>query len=353
MIPRITKGGSARAALAYDYGPGKRDEHVNPRTVAGNLPGDWRDQAAVLDGHAKLTRPEVEQHVWRSSLRAAEQDRTLTDEEWGRAAETYVKHMGFDDAPWTATRHGDDHIHLTVSRVRWDGKLTDINLDYARAQGAARAVERDYDLVDASTRYDRARPQVSHGERESAERRGVQPEREQLRERVDAATARSGGTLDGFDRELDAQGVVHKRNQASTGRVSGYSYGLAGHTDQAGEQVWFKGSALGKDYRWATTQERINANTHTDSRPQTDRSDRSPEPLATRSPSQENAPRPAAQKGNEMDEQTRPVGESGPGQEATRSRQGQESQDGPVERTRSIMERLREQERDRSQGQER
>ena len=351
MIPRISKGGSARAALAYDYGPGKREEHVNPRTVAGNLPGDWRDQAAVMDGHAKLTRPEVEQHVWRSSLRAAEQDRTLTDAEWGQAAETYVKHMGFDDAPWTATRHGDDHIHLTVSRVRWDGKLTDLNQDYARAQGAARAVERDYDLVDASTRYDRARPQVSHGERESAERRGVQPERDQLRERVDAATARSGGTLDGFDRELAERGVVHKRNQASTGRVSGYSYGLAGHTDQTGEQVWFKGSALGKDYRWATTQDRI-----THSRSQTDRSDGGPEPLAARSPSQENAPRPADQKGIEMDEQARPVGESGPQQEATSPQQEPRTEgppDSAAERTRSIMERLRGQEQDRDQGQER
>jgi hypothetical protein len=257
VIPRITKGDNARKALAYDFGPGKRDEHVNPRTVAGNLPGDWRDQAAVLDGHAKSVRPDVDQHVWRSSLRAAEQDRTLTDEEWRQSAETYVKHMGFGDAPWTATRHGDDHIHLTVSRVRWDGTLTDINLDYARAQGAARAVEREHGLTDASTRYDRSRPQVSHGEREFAERRGVQPERDRLREQVAAAVARSGGSLDGFDQALSAQGVVFRRNEASTGRVSGYSYGLAGHVDPAGAQVWFKGSGLGKAYAWKTTEQQL------------------------------------------------------------------------------------------------
>ena len=256
MIPRVTKGSSALGALRYDFGPGRREEHENPRTVAGNLPGTWRQQGRVLDSHA-ARRPDVEKPVWRTSLRAAPQDRGLSDEEWRQVADRFVDRMGFQDTPWTATRHGEDHIHLTVSRVGWNGRVVDTSHDFARAQAACRVVEREHGLVDASSRYNRARPQVSHGERERSQRTGEDAERLQLRDHLDEATKRSGGTLEGYERALTEAGVSFRRNEASTGRVSGYSYGLAGHQDGAGDQVFYKGSQLGKDYRWAETQRRL------------------------------------------------------------------------------------------------
>ena len=39
MIAKITHGRSAARALAYDHGPGRADEHTNPRKVAGNVAG--------------------------------------------------------------------------------------------------------------------------------------------------------------------------------------------------------------------------------------------------------------------------------------------------------------------------
>ncbi|GAB3471914.1 relaxase/mobilization nuclease domain-containing protein [Kineococcus endophyticus] len=323
MIPRISKGSSGRAALAYDFGPGRREEHVNPRTVAGNLPGDWRDQGALMDGHIKLMRPEVTKPVWRSSLRAAEQDRTLSDEEWRRIAETYIQRMGFEEAPWTATRHADDHIHLTVSRVRWDGKLLDVGHDYARAQAAARVVEGEHQLLDASTRYDRGQPQVSHGEREAAVRRGVQPERAQMRERVRSAITRSDGSLSGFDRELGAHGLIFKRNQASTGRVSGYSYGLLGHVDAQGGQVWFKGSQLGKDFSWAATQRQLHERGEQPHRPAQSTQERPvQEPPAERArPAEQPAP---AERSNATEDAVRRVMDRLRGRRNGREGQGME-----------------------------
>lgn len=256
MIPRVTKGGSAMGALRYDFGPGRREEHENPRTVAGNLPGTWREQGRVLDAHIGR-RPDVEKPVWRTSLRAAPQDRELSDAEWRQVADRFIDRMGFTDTPWTATRHGDDHIHLTVSRVGWSGRVVDTSHDFARAQAACRVVEREHGLVDASSRFNRSRPQVSHGERERSVRTGETPERVQLRDRLDEATKRAAGTLAGYEKALTDNGVTFRRNEASTGRVSGYSYGLAGHQDAEGRQVYFKGSQLGKDYRWAETQRRI------------------------------------------------------------------------------------------------
>lgn len=256
MIPRITKGRSGYGALRYDYGRGRREEHDNPREVAGSVPGRWRGKAAMIDGHAAY-RTDVQRPVWRSSLRAAPEDRALSDEAWGRIAESYVQRMGYERCPWTATRHGADHVHVTVSRLDWDGRLVHDRQDFARAQVVCREIEREHGLVDASERYDRGRPQVSHGERESADRRGIAPERIQLRGHLDAAERVSGGTREGYERALAERGVRAEVNVATTGRVSGYRYALDGHRDGSGQPVWFKGSQVGRDYSWAQTQTRL------------------------------------------------------------------------------------------------
>jgi hypothetical protein len=258
MIPRITKGRSGYGSLAYDHGPGRRDEHDRPHRVAGSLAGrSWQQRAAALDTHAHTARPDVARPIHRTSLRLAPDDRPLHDREWRAVAESYITAMGFQGCPWEATRHGDEHIHLTVSRVRWDGQLAGDGHDYARAQKACRAAERAHRLADASARYQRGHPQVSHGERLHAERRGVPAEREQLRGRVRAAERESDGTRHGYEQALDDAGVRYAANTAATGRVSGYRYGLAGHRDPAGEQLWLKGSQLGHDYSWANTEARL------------------------------------------------------------------------------------------------
>ncbi|QHE74531.1 MULTISPECIES: relaxase/mobilization nuclease domain-containing protein [unclassified Rhodococcus (in: high G+C Gram-positive bacteria)] len=266
MIPRISKGSSAYGALAYDHGPGRRDEHENAHKVAGNVPGrTWKDRARVMDEHAKTARGEVAKPLHRTSLRISESDRKLTDREWKQVANEYVERMGFDKCPWEATRHADDHIHITVSRVQWDGKLAKTSHDYAKAQAASRQIERTHGLEDASRKYNRERPEVSKGERESAERRSVRPEREQLRDKLTAAERASDGTRASYEQKLTEQGVHYRANVSkTTGRVSGYSYGLEGHTtaatgeaNAAREQVWFKGSQLGGQFSWNKTQTRL------------------------------------------------------------------------------------------------
>jgi hypothetical protein len=266
MIPRISKGTSAYGALAYDHGPGRRDEHTNAHKVAGNVPGrTWRERARVIDSHTKTVRGDISKPLHRTSLRVAENDRALTDHEWKQVANEYIERMGLTGCPWEATRHADDHIHITVSRVQWDGKVAKVGHDYARAQAASRHIERAHGLQDASLKYDRSRPQVSKGERESGERRKVTPEREQLREKLRAAERASDGTRESYEEHLGVQGVRYRANVSkTTGRVSGYSYGLDDHVaSPKGERgapkepVWFKGSQIGGDFSWSKTQHRL------------------------------------------------------------------------------------------------
>lgn len=273
MIPRISKGSSAYGALSYDHGKGRRDEHENPHKVAGNVPGrTWRERAKAIDNHARTARAEVVKPLHRTSLRVSETDRKLTDREWKQVANEYIERMGFEKCPWEATRHADDHIHITVNRVQWDGKLASTSHDYAKAQAASRKIEKTHGLEDASRKFKRERPEVSKGEKESATRRQVKPEREQLRDKLDAAERSSDGTRASYEEKLTEQGVKHRANVSkTTGRVSGYSYGLDGHKDASNEQVWMKGSQLGKDYSWNQTEKRLSDQQQTRTAPPADR----------------------------------------------------------------------------------
>lgn len=271
MIPRITRGSSAYGAMSYDHGPGRFEEHRNPHKVAGNVAGrSWKERSAAIDSHVQRMHPKLTNPIIRTSLRIAPEDRRLTDREWREVANEYVSKMGFADAPWEAVRHADDHIHLTMSRVNWDGKIVDQWRDKTRAQSAVRDIERRHGLLDASTRYKRDAPELSRNDRERAAResertgRTVVPEKAQLRERIDTARQSCDGTRASFEEELRKVGVAARANVSKPterhpqGKMNGYSYSLAGHTDRDGEQVWFKGSDLGQKYGWAQTERQLN-----------------------------------------------------------------------------------------------
>lgn len=256
MIANITKGRKAVGAILYDFGPGRRDEHVNPRLVAGNVVGTPMQVARAIDHTARL-RPEIKAPIWRTSLSVPDEDGILPDGQWGRIAEDFIEAMGFAGAPWVAVRHGDDHVHLTVSRVDWSGQLLTDRWDYRRAREIADRLEEEHGLVRARDRFRAEGPQVRNNELEASNRRrgpdaAVPPEREELRRIVrEVRDASRGLGRDAFESGLEDAGVSFRANVASTGRMNGYSFTLAGWVDGADEQVWVAASKVAKDLRWA------------------------------------------------------------------------------------------------------
>ncbi|MGW2204814.1 relaxase/mobilization nuclease domain-containing protein [Streptomyces sp. NPDC001774] len=251
MIAKVTKGKRAGGALRYDFGPGHREEHKDPRIVAGSVPGTPQQVARIIDRHNRR-RSDVARPIWRCSLSLPDEDGVLTDERWGQIAEQYVGRMWGPDVPWVAVRHGDDHVHLTVSRVRWSGELASDSHDYARSRPIVRALEAEHGLTNAEERSNRVAPQVSGPERAAAQRRGAErPEREQLRELVRAARdASAGGGREAFEAALEEAGVGYRANVAKGGRMSGYSFSLPGWTDGEGAQVWAAASKVSRELRW-------------------------------------------------------------------------------------------------------
>ncbi|MFG2768944.1 relaxase/mobilization nuclease domain-containing protein [Streptomyces sp. NPDC048350] len=252
MIAKITKGRRAGGALRYDFGPGHREEHKDPRIVGSSVPGTPQQVARIIDRHNRR-RSDVARPIWRCSLSLPDEDGVLQDEQWAQIAEQYVGRMWGPDVPWVAVRHGDDHIHLTVSRVRWSGELASDSHDYARSRPIVRALEQEHGLVNAEERSNRISPQVSGPERAAAQRRGAErPEREQLRELIRAARdASAGGGRMAFEAALTEAGVDFKANTARNGRMSGYSFSLPGWMDAEGGQVWAAASRVSRELRWS------------------------------------------------------------------------------------------------------
>ncbi|MEU8030683.1 hypothetical protein AB0C13_18865 [Streptomyces sp. NPDC049099] len=251
MIAKVTKGKRAGGALRYDFGPGHREEHKDPRIVAGSVPGTPQQVARIIDRHSRQ-RPDIARPIWRCSLSLPDEDGVLTDAKWEQIAEEYVGQMWGADVPWVAVRHGDDHIHLTVSRIRWSGEVASDSFDYHRSRPIVRALERKHGLINAEERSNRLAPQVSGPERAAAQRRGAQqPEREQLRDLVRAARDQSAGRGRlAFEQALAEAGVAYRANVAKTGRMAGYSFSLPSWTDSEGGQIWSSASRLARDLRW-------------------------------------------------------------------------------------------------------
>ncbi|WP_432497802.1 relaxase/mobilization nuclease domain-containing protein [Kineococcus auxinigenes] len=248
----------------YLHGPGRANEHV----YAGRSGGAVIGGSLCLEGatvgdvwahelrEAAAARPEIAKAIWHVSLRAAPGDRALTDAEWADLATGFAARMGFEAHPWVLIRHGEDHVHLAMSRVNYDGALWAGRHDYRAAQAACSELEAEHRLaaaprVSSAATKRVADHQLSAGEWRRAERTQTVPERVQLASRVHAALAASTGRgRDGFEAALEVAGVQHRASVASTGRVSGYSFHLPGHVDAAGEAVWLKASQVDKALSW-------------------------------------------------------------------------------------------------------
>ncbi len=264
MIAKITRGARVGQLAGYLHGPGRAEEHVHDRRAGGAVIGgnlgvegdrDGATWAAALSD-AAASRPSITTPIWHASLRTAPGDRVLSDAEWADAAQDFAQAMGYEKHPWVVVRHGEDHVHVVVSRVDFEGGVWRASHDYRAAQAACTQLEHDYGLSAAPRRTSevtRRAPdhQLTAGEWRRGVRVGRAPERVQLAEVVrTAATAAAGQGREGFEKALDAAGVEHRVNVAATGRVSGYSFHAPGHTDAAGEAVWFKSSQLGRELSW-------------------------------------------------------------------------------------------------------
>ncbi|MCX5377558.1 relaxase/mobilization nuclease domain-containing protein [Streptomyces sp. NBC_00091] len=275
MIAKIGKAGAnTRGVLNYLYGPGRTNEHTDPHVVASwddFAPDPGRDETATLAQLATALDLRVkqagdrapDQHVWHCSVRAAPEDRTLSDGEWAAIARRVLNAAGIapagdpDACRWVAVRHADDHIHIVATKVRGDLTPPRNWNDYVRADKECAAIEKEYGLRQV-VRGDRtATKRPSRAEQEKARRTGsATTPRERLRTTVRTAVAAATDTEEFFT-ILRGTEVLVDIQRFPSGDIRGYKVAFPGDTNAQGEPVWFSGSTLGPDLSYPKISERL------------------------------------------------------------------------------------------------
>lgn len=272
MIPSVHKRGTRVGGLIrYLYGPGRREEHVNPRLVAAwdgagrlaalepasGLDGkvDFRRLVDFLEQPVRAGRNPPERTVWHCSVRNHRSDRTLTDQQWAHIAREMVAGAGLaphgDDRAvrWIAVRHADDHVHIVATLVRQDRRTEWGRNDRWRCQATARDLEERYGLYRVGPADRTAHTRAHRVEVNKARRTGRrEAARDQLRREVRYAAAAAASSGEFFDL-LRAAGLQVRLRHSSThpDQVTGYSVALPGHTAADGQPIWYGGGRLAPD----------------------------------------------------------------------------------------------------------
>ncbi|GIH51621.1 Relaxase/Mobilisation nuclease domain-containing protein [Microbispora rosea] len=268
MIGKVRRGGRVAGLLRYLYGPGRANEHVNPHLVAGWREPDELELPLRAGGKRDFTRLTTllrqpcaaigeAERVWHCIVRAAPQDRDLTDAEWAYVAREVMHRTGLapygqeaEAVRWVAVHHGDNHIHIVATIARQDGGKARTSNDFYRLREVCRAVEAELGLRRTAPGDRTAAKRPTRAEREQAGRRGwSQIPRETLRRHVAAAAAATLSTEDLIAR-LAQVGVRVRLRRRDDGEVVGYAVALDHHRTAAGALVWYGGGALAADLTW-------------------------------------------------------------------------------------------------------
>ncbi|TXL87227.1 mobilization protein [Streptomyces sp. IB2014 016-6] len=285
MIAKINSGKSTAGLIRYLFDTEKAKGHTDPHLV-GSFdgfapdPGRAKDSDAVrkllvadLDLHVKqagrLGRA-PEKHVWHCSVRAAESDRILTDEEWANVARRVVHATGIapegdpDGCRWVAVRHAPDHIHIAATTVRADLRTARHWNDYLTADRELATVENHYGLHQV-VRGDRtAAKRPTRAEQEKAKRAGHKTTpRERLRATARTAVAAAMSPEEFLTLLEHTDGVLVGVKRFPSGDVRGYTLALEGDTNSGAEPIWYSGSKLAPDLSWPRVSERLTGTTAT------------------------------------------------------------------------------------------
>ena len=280
MIGKIStpRGEHVEPLLYYLFGPGRHEEHTDPHIVAG-----WRHPAAVepplradgkrdfrkLVGLLKQAQAALGEHgytrpVWHCAMRAAPEDRMLSDDEWAHIAHDVMNRTGLapygqeDEAVrWIAVRHGDDHIHIVAMLARQDGGKPSLSWERYKVRAGCIAAEQRYGLRSTAPADRTAARRPTRAENEKAARRGLE-EAPRVTLRRQVTTAASAGSEQEFFARLDQAGVlVCKRFSARIPtQVTGYAVAMPGDTTRDGGPVWYGGGKLAADLSWPKLRQR-------------------------------------------------------------------------------------------------
>ncbi|HAV1931879.1 TPA: relaxase/mobilization nuclease domain-containing protein, partial [Enterobacter hormaechei subsp. steigerwaltii] len=258
-MQKIKRGKSFAGVAQYALKPGAHHK-CDPVVIGGNMLGDSALELVAEFDRSKQLRPDVQKPVWHNSLRLP-QGESLTNQQWKRIADDYMKRMGFGDTHLRCYVLHDDqagqHIHIIASRIDIaGGKLYLGRNENLISTRIISELEMAHGLTVTKTAPSLSntqpkRKRISRNEQMLSERTGLPCTKKSLQQILDKSLADTPDLLT-FIKRLEEAEVGWTANVASTGKMNGFSFSY--------RDIAFKASQLGKGYSWANLSNRLNYN---------------------------------------------------------------------------------------------
>jgi hypothetical protein len=248
MTADQVKGKGFRGALNYNL------EKVN-KDVAKWLDTSFaqHDERMIMDEvkMIRVLRPNLAKYFYHTSVNFPPHE-NLKDEQMVTIAKDYLEAMGFDQHQYAIFRHFDadhPHMHILVNRIGYDGTVVSDSKDYQRSEQILRKLEKQYGLTEVISSRQAKERAMTKNELEMMKRTDEPSVKMKLQVIIKNLLTQKP-PAEQFINQLEAQGINVLFNQASTGFVSGISYGYDG--------MQFKGAHLGNSYKWQAVKNAIN-----------------------------------------------------------------------------------------------
>lgn len=194
-MQKVSRGCGFRGALNYAFDRDSKDVESG-RLLGGNMDGSTPLELSSEFAIARQVRPDIKKPVWHNSLRLPAGEK-LSDQQWVKIADDYMRRMGFSDLHQRAyVQHDDEggqHIHIIASRIGLDGSLYLGKNENLISTRIIQQLERDHNLmVTKGVELDREgkavspyRTKLKKGEQEQADRLDKMPPKERLQKIID------------------------------------------------------------------------------------------------------------------------------------------------------------------------
>jgi hypothetical protein len=247
MTADLVKGKGFRGALRYNL---QKMEKLNATLLDTSFVRMNEHDVMKEIAMVRMQRPNLQKYFYHTSLNFPPEE-NLPDDKMLKIAKEYLESMGFDQHQYAIFRHfdaGHPHVHLLVNRIGYDGSLVSDSKDYARTENILRKLEKKYGLTPVISSKQAQERATTKNELELVRRKNKPSSKQKLQILIKAIT-KNKPTTEEFIKALEKQGVNVLFNQASTGFVSGISFGYEG--------LLFKGAHLGQAYKWQAVKNSI------------------------------------------------------------------------------------------------
>jgi hypothetical protein len=240
MTADLVKGKSFRGALRYNL---EKVETKAAKVLDTNFSTIAESDIMKEVFLVRMQRPALSKYFYHTSVNFPP-DENLSDEKTIAIAKEFLYASGFTQHQYILFRHydaGHPHVHLLVNRIGFDGSLVSDSRDYAKAEQILRKLEVEHGLRQVpSSKYSKERA-VTHDELEMMRRTKSHSTKTKLQVQLKDVLSRRP-TTDQFITELERRRINILFNQATTGYISGISFGYEG--------ILFKGGSLGNAFKW-------------------------------------------------------------------------------------------------------